>query len=117
MELHRLCSKIGVNVIGGASKLLKSLRHKTNAPIISYCDRSKSSGAGYLSMGFKFVGFSNPGYFWTSGSHVFSRFKCQKKQLAKWLDTFDASKTEAQNMFDAGYRRFYDCGNFIFRLD
>ena len=39
-----------------------------------------------------------------------SRYKCQKSQLQKWLKTYDSTKTEAENMFLAKYRRYWDCG-------
>lgn len=115
-ELHRLCSKQGISVVGGASKLLKYAKEKIKTPVLSYCDMSKSNGQGYITMGFELVKTTGPGYFWTDGNEIFSRYMCQKKKLQKWLKTYDPGKTESQNMFDSGYRRYYDCGNYVFKL-
>jgi hypothetical protein len=117
IELHRMCSKKFTTVVGGASRLIKSLRILADTSITTYCDRAKSDGMGYAAIGFKLVGHSEPGYFWTNGHSVISRYKAQKSQLKKWLSSFDPSKTESQNMFDAGYRRYHDCGNFIFEYE
>ena len=87
-----------------------------NVQIISYCDRSKSAGQGYLAMGFKFDRVTNPGYFWTEGNEVISRHKCNHKNLQKWLIGYDSTLTEFENMYNAKYRCYWDCGNFVFTL-
>ena len=84
--------------------------------MISYCDVSKFSGNVYIELGFTKIKDSFPGYFWTDGDSVISRFKSQKKQLAKWLVGFDPNLTEVENMFNAGYRRYWDCGNAAYVL-
>ena len=56
----------------------------------------------------------HPGYFWTTGTTIVSRYKAQKKVLAGWLTTFDENKTERANMFEAKYRLFWNCGNYVF---
>lgn len=117
IELHRLAAKLNTTVIGGGSKLLKELKRLSdNAMIVSYCDRSKSAGQGYLAMGFKFERVTNPGYFWTEGNVVISRHKCNHKNLQKWLNGYDSSLTEFENMYNAKYRCYWDCGNFVFVL-
>ena len=114
VELHRLASLNGITVVGGASKLLKHLKNQVNEPIISYCDRDKSNGNVYKTLGFKLIDKTGPGYFWTDGNEVFSRYKCQKQNLKKWLKSFDSSKSESENMFQAGYRRYWNSGNLVF---
>lgn len=114
-EILRMCTKSGITVVGGISKLLSEIKKKlSGSKIISYCDLSKGSGNGYESAGFSFVNNTGPGYFWTNGTNVVSRYKCQKKQLSKWLKSFDREKSESINLFDAGYRRYWDCGNAIY---
>lgn len=81
IELHRLSSLNGFTVVGGASKLLNNLKKQINRPIISYCDRDKSSGNVYKKLGFELINKTGPGYFWTDGNEVFSRYKCQKSNL------------------------------------
>lgn len=112
-ELLRYCTTAGITVVGGGSKMLKTLG-KYFESIISYCDLSRSSGSGYLTMGFDEIRVSGPGYFWTDGNTIFSRYKCQKTQLKKWLSSFDNALSESENMFNSGFRRYHDCGNKVF---
>lgn len=110
-EIVRLCT-IGEHVVvGGFSKLLKS---SGVAGIISYCDKMFSDGHGYEAVGFKQIGETDPGYFWTDGDVVISRQKCQRSSLSKWLPSFDETKSEAENMTSAGYRQYWNCGNIIY---
>ena len=115
-EILRVCSKQNITVVGGLSKLMNHIKlEHINSTFITYCDLSKSYGNAYLKSGFKYIENSSPGYFWTDGNTIVSRYKSQKSQLEKWLPTFDKELTERQNMFNAGYRIFWDCGNAIFK--
>jgi G:T-mismatch repair DNA endonuclease (very short patch repair protein) len=114
-ELLRFCTKSSITVVGGGSRLIHAIK-KTHPSLMTYCDLSKGTGRGYENMGFQRVRDTDPGYFWTNGDLVISRFKSQRAQLSKWLQGYDPSKSESENMFAAGYRRFHDCGNRIFRL-
>ena len=108
-ELLRFCSKLGTNVVGGGSKILSLFKH----PLITYADRRFSEGNGYLKMGFEFSHSTEPGYFYTDGNRTWSRFKFQKHKLKDVLPIFDETKPEMENMFNNGYRIFYDCGNNV----
>jgi hypothetical protein len=111
IELLRLCTKINHIVVGGSQKLFKEAsKHYQNKTIISYCDMSKFNGNVYKNLGFSQSNKSLPGYYWTDSNLPISRYKCQKSQLQKWLKAFDSSKSESENMFLAGYRRYWDCG-------
>ena len=113
-----MCTSSGITVVGGVSKLVSHLK-KTyyDATFLSYCDLSKGTGVGYENAGFVLDGFTEPGYFWTNGSNMISRNKCQKSNLQKWLLPYDPSLSEAVNMFNANYRRYWDCGNAIYRFE
>lgn len=114
-EILRFCTKSNLTVVGGGSKILKEIRK--NYPIlVTYCDLSKSNGNGYVQMGFTHIKDTGPGYFWTDGDNVISRFKAQKNQLKKWLKNYDNKLSESENMFASKYRRFHDCGNSVFLL-
>ena len=116
-ELLRVCTKNNVTVVGGLSKLLKQIKLQfANSKLISYCDYSKSYGNAYKKVGFTLVRNTEPGYFWTDGNNIISRYKSQKHNLNKWLISFDPNKSESENMFSAGYRRFWDCGNLVFLM-
>lgn len=114
-EILRICSTNGITVVGGVSKLMTHIKnnHK-NKKIITYCDIDKSSGNSYFKSGFKFIGKTSPGYIWTDGNNIISRYKTQKKQLKKWLKNYDENLSESKNMFNQKYRRFWNCGNYIF---
>lgn len=108
MELHRFCSKLGTQIIGGFSKLIK---HSGLDEFVSYIDRAKFDGRGYMAAGFEVIGDSEPSYIYTRGNTILSRFQCQKHKLPTLLgESFDEKKTEYENMIDNGYKRVYDCG-------
>jgi G:T-mismatch repair DNA endonuclease (very short patch repair protein) len=114
-ELLRYCTKSGITVVGGGSKLISRIK-QTHGDLMTYCDLSKGSGDSYLAMGFNKIRDTKPGYFWTDGNMVISRFKAQRSQLKKWLKSYDPKLSESENMFAAKYRRFHDCGNRVFIL-
>ena len=108
-ELLRFCNKLYTNVVGGASKLLKYFEKKYQpVKIISYADRRWSNGDLYKSLGFDFVSYSKPNYFYVMGPTRENRFKYRKSELVK--QGFDVNKTEKQIMEERGYKRIYDCG-------
>lgn len=116
-ELIRFASKLGVQVIGGASRLLKHFRNGHDGSIVSYADRRYSNGRLYESIGFKKIGESKPNYWWTKNHAKLSRYQCQKHKLYKLLgNKFDPAKSESENMLLNGYSRIYDCGNLIYAL-
>lgn len=115
-ELIRYSNELNVTVVGGFSKLLKYFRKNYSGSIISYCDNSRSDGNLYIKNGFCLVRKNNPGYYWTDNHRVFNRIKFQKHKLKQLLKRFNPNKTEKQNMFENGYRIYYDCGQFVFVL-
>jgi len=115
VEIHRIAAKQNISVVGGASKLLKFLLKISNyQKIIAYCDQDRSNGRVYQALGFTLVKHTGPGYFWTNGTEMFSRYRCQKSKLKNWLPSFDQTKSESENMFANGYRRYWTCGNLVF---
>lgn len=105
-ELSRYCSKSGVNVVGGASKIfnyfVKNILKKGET-IISYSNEAKTVGSLYQILGFEFISRSEPSYVWTNRKgETFSRYQCQMKN-------------EIQEMTERGYYRVFDCGNKLWR--
>lgn len=115
-ELLRFSSKNGITVTGGFSKLMKHFRDNNEGSIISYANRMHSNGNVYIKNGFTLVRETSPGYFWTDGNNEYSRTSFSKKLLSSKLKNFDPNKSEAENMFSNGYRRFWDCGNLVFSI-
>ena len=118
-ELIRFVSKLGTQVIGGFSKLLKHFgRNFSNASIISYADRRFSKGNVYEKSGFTLMTISKPNYIWANKNNRFSRYQCQKHKLKQILgDKFNPNLSESENMMMNGYNKIYDCGNLIFVLE
>lgn len=115
-ELLRMCGAPGVTVSGGLSKLMTYIKNQLNqSDIVTYCDRSKSRGQGYVAAGFQLIRSTDPGYFWTDGTKIVSRYQAQKSRLSRWLPNFDPGLSESQNMFANRYRRYWDCGNWVLK--
>lgn len=112
-ELVRMATASGVTVTGGFSRLLAQL----NQPLISYVDNDWFTGAGYARVGFQHVRDTGPGYWWTDGNTIISRHRCQKANLAKWLPSFDPELSESKNLFAAGFRRYWNSGNSVWKWD
>jgi G:T-mismatch repair DNA endonuclease (very short patch repair protein) len=121
-ELHRICTKGGVTIIGGVSKLLKHFKEEyctSGQTIVSYCDIRYSNGNVYNTIGMTHSHNSNPNYFYFKKNdltHVYSRINFQKHKLSDKLELFDADLTERINMFNNGYRRIWDSGNMVFTM-
>ena len=114
-ELSRYASKLGLSVVGGASKLLNEFSKKNKGTIVTYADLRFSQGGLYDAIGFKLSHISPPNYWWTNGTLILSRYECQKHKLKDIIgEGFNKNKTEEENMRDAGYFKIFDCGNLVY---
>jgi len=118
-ELLRYCTKLHMNIIGGASRLLSHFRKLRDGAIISYADMRWSDGALYEQLGFtkheQSEGSSS--YFYTDGKVILKRYAAQKHKLPKLLgDSYNPNMTEKDNMLNAGYAIVYDPGQLVFTL-
>lgn len=115
-ELLRYVSKVYVNVVGGASKLLRHFTRTHTGSIISYADLRYSSGNLYKNIGFSEIGSSNPNYFYMMNSNCstrLSRTNFQKHKL-KTFEHYSDDLTEVEIMKLNGYIRIWDCGTKSF---
>lgn len=110
LELIRLCSKIDLCIVGGASKLTKGLS------FISYGNRRWCSNLSnvYDSIAIR-VGISDPCYWYIKNGTLYHRSSFMKHKLKNVLDIFDPNLTEAENCFNNKLRRIWDCGNLIYK--
>lgn len=115
-ELLRFCNKIGVNVVGGFSRLLSHFRKNHVGSLVTYADRRISSGNVYEKNGFTLSHKSKPNYFYWKGVKWFSRQHFQKHKLEKLLEVFDPNLTELENMKLNKWHVIYDCGNLVYIL-
>lgn len=112
-EIIRFACKIGTNVIGGFSRLLKHFI-KENSPkqILTFADRRISTGNLYLKTGFKQISVTEPNYFYWKNNLILSRQRCQKHKLHKLLgDSFRPESSETENMLLNGFSKIYDAGH------
>lgn len=114
-ELIRFCSLLNINVIGGASKLLKYfiLNYKPKS-VTTYADRSWSSGKTYLKMGFKFIKNTNANYYYIIDKKRHYRFKFRKSELIRKGE--NPNLTEKEIMLKNKIYRIYDSGNKKFLI-
>jgi len=107
-ELHRFCSKLNTEIVGGASKLLKYFeRNYPWSELFSYADRRWSDGALYTKLGFEFDQHTKPNYWYLKDQcyERFNRFSLRKKaDEPKDISEWELRKAQ-------GYTRIWDCGN------
>ena len=118
-ELIRYCQILNTTIVGGPSKLFKHFV-KTFKPqsVISYADRSIFNGNMYTKLGFSFIHYSKPGYYYFSKNKFVgleNRTKYQKHKLSNILTNYDNSLTEWENMYNHNYDRYWDCGNAVWK--
>lgn len=68
-ELLRLCSKSGVSVVGGTSRLFKEFSRKylkVGEGVVSYCDLRFFTGDVYKVLGFSLLRETSPNYSYSS---------------------------------------------------
>lgn len=109
-ELLRMCSKLGICVQGGASKLLKGIN------CISYGNRRWCSTLSnvYNSV-MEFSHVSAPCYWYVEKGNLYHRSSFMKHKLKDKLKVFDDKMTEVENCYANGLRRIWDCGNLVYR--
>lgn len=113
-EMSRFCSKIGINVVGGSSKIFSHfVKLISPRSIVSYSDRRFFSGEVYLKLGFSFIDNTSPNYFYTLDGYctLSGRQGWQKSKLKNKLKSFDPSLSEWENMKMNGFDRIWDCGH------
>lgn len=111
-ELSRFSSKLGITVVGGFSKLLKSFMNSYDGSIVSYADRRYSQGEVYSKNGFELIHTNSPSYYYVDSNYNrrFNRMKFQKKLIGAY------NCTEYEKARELGYRRIYDCGSYAYGI-
>lgn len=113
LEILRFCNKLNTIIVGGFSKIFKNVLFELNfEKIITYSDCSIFNGNVYLKNGFNFIKKTDPGYYYIVKGVKKNRFSYTKSNLVKM--GFDSNKTERQIMYENGFYRIYDCGNYKF---
>ena len=106
-ELSRCASKLGYNIVGGASKLFKHFVKEYNPKsIISYSDIAKTKGGLYEKLGFICALETRPNYVWCKGRQILLKSQTRKSKLTN----YDQSKSESEILHSLKYYKIYNCG-------
>lgn len=114
-EVNRFAHHTGHSVVGGASRLFKHFCREINPlSVLSFADARFGTGLLYKKLNFKFVCHTRPNYKYFKSNRTYSRQMFQKHKLEEKLEHFDLLLSEAQNVFNNGYRRIWDSGHYKF---
>ena len=112
-EIVRYATKPHIYISGGFSKMVALFKkHYNPDSIMTFADRRYSKANCYIKSGFILQHVTKPNYFYVKGDKLYSRVKFQKHKLHKILKDFDPRFSEPVNMFNNGYRRIWDAGNY-----
>jgi hypothetical protein len=107
-ELNRFCTKPGLTISGGASRMFTSfVRDLDPVQVVSYSDRRWNTGQVYAQLGFDHVHDTGPNYWYVDFK---SLTRIHRYNLRK-TGQDDASLTEWQNRQNQGWNRIWDCGH------
>lgn len=116
-EIIRSASALNTTCVGGVSKLLSAFKKMHKGRIITYADRRFSTGASYLNSGFKFDGFTKPGFFYTRGRATYSRQAVWGDLIYKFAPDYDtACEIRDKALERHGYFKCFDSGHMKFVL-
>lgn len=116
-ELLRLCTKSGLHISGGPSKLFKYFI-KNYAPdsVISYCDRSKFEGHVYDKIGMTLVTNTPPQEIWSKGTKNITANLLRQRGYDQLFNTnYGKGTSNEQLMIDNGWLPIYDCGQIVYK--
>lgn len=118
-ELHRLCTKDNVTVVGGASRLLKAFeRDYKPVNLLSYSNNDYFTGEIYGKLGFGYIKQVSIPYYWFYRNKEVKRALCQISKLKiKYPDLYNqaivncAKNKEDYIMTELGACKVYRSGN------
>lgn len=116
VELLRLCTKLGYTVIGGASRLFSYATNEFGLNnIISYCDRSKFTGAVYEKLGMRLIRTSPPQEVWSQDNRRVTANLLRSRGYDQLFKTnYGKGVSNEQLMLENGWLPVYDCGQYVY---
>ena len=116
VELLRLCTKPGYAVIGGASRLFSYATNEFGLNnIISYCDRSKFTGAVYEKLGMRLIRTSPPQEVWSQDNKRVTANLLRSRGYDQLFKTnYGKGVSNEQLMLENGWLPVYDCGQYVY---
>lgn len=124
-KLNRFATDLNYKIPGLASKMLKHFIKNNNVnKIITFADRRYTNfitSSVYSKIGFNFVHYTKPSYFYYKSNQGLIRHNRQKfmkhKILQQYPEYQDKNMTEKEMMIDLGYDRIWDCGHMKFEMN
>ena len=120
-EIHRICTLKNTIVMGGVSKLFKSiLKVHNNSKIITYANRRWSALNNsnlYMKLGLEYIEESSPNFIVCKPNvkKIYKRGTFQKHKLKDIPNfVYDPAETAQQNILNNGYIINWDCGNGVY---
>ena len=117
-ELLRFANKLGINVRGAASKIMKLfINSQSPKNVISYAKidwTPSEKNSVYSTIGFEKIDMTAPGVYWIVDGLRNNRQAYMKHKLVEQGEDPDLSAIEI--MHEKGYYRAWDCGNWKFKI-
>lgn len=107
LVLNRLAFKKGIQIIGGASKIVKNSLKILNVPVVSWSDNKWTNGNIYKNIGFTYSKEYRPDYSYFD-KHTLMRFP--KQSMQKSHINCPPNMTENEYCLSLGLYRIWDCG-------
>jgi hypothetical protein len=120
-EITRFATKIGLNIVGGFSKLMKKfISSESPTQIMTYADRDWTpdhTQSVYFKYGFQYVEDTGPILWYTDNSKMFARQRFQKQNIEiLFPDIYKDSMTADDMLALKGIYPVYNSGNHKFIL-
>lgn len=109
VDVTRFCSRVGLSVVGGLSKLIAHIKLTyTPQSIESWVDLRYGTGESLVRLGFQETK-ETLGWRWTDGFMTFNRLSCRAKMDARGL-------TEQEYAAEKKWYKIHDAGQRLYRL-
>ena len=121
-SIVRICTKKGYYIEGAEDWILSCfIKSNNDVEEITYHENKRWCRKNSIFKRFKFecLGSTAPAYFYfhQEDKIVYDKLRFQKGKQEWLLKNFDEYLSETENMYNNGYRKIYDCGEKIYRLD
>ena len=115
-ELLRLCTRHGIKILGGPSKLFHQFTQDfPDKSVISYCDYAKFSGQVYQNIGMNLHHISSPAKIWSKkDKYITDNYLRQHGYDRIFGANYGKGTSNEQLMLENGWLPVYDCGQKVF---
>lgn len=116
-ELLRLCTKRGIAISGGASKLFKHAIQENPQwrTIVSYCDLAKFDGEVYVKLGMHLKRTTPPQAVWSKGTDKITSMLLRQRGYDQLFGTnYGKGTSNEELMIQNGWLPVYDCGQAVY---